>query len=32
LGKRIESTPEELARLAAELKAEGLDGEISLEA
>ena len=32
LGRRIESTPEELAQIAAELKAEGLDGETALEA
>jgi len=30
LGRRIKSTPEELAQIAAELKAEGLDGKIPL--
>jgi hypothetical protein len=32
LGRRIESTPGELAQIAAELKAARLDGEISIEA
>ena len=32
LGRRLESTPEDLAQIAAELRAEGLDGETSLEA
>jgi hypothetical protein len=30
LGRRVEPTPEELAQIAAELEAEGLDGEIAL--
>jgi hypothetical protein len=32
LGRRLDSTPEDLAQIAAELKAEGLDGEPALEA